>query len=219
MHHFSRYRAHLSEEYLMKHLLRVLFLLTLVCGCASHARANSFHATVLDPVCVTNPDAACTLLPTDPGTPFAINLTAQTCLDQHVSGLPTDGTPFGCFVGTNDTGLTINSINLTFEGAPLAGATCDTNLPNGAFAISSCTAPSAGDPDYGLSFSDGSVINSNAFIILETGIDPADFIGTATVGVAAVTPEPNSLLLLSTGVMMAGLYLMKRQSLFAFLKK
>jgi hypothetical protein len=200
----------------MKYLLRVLFILTLVCGCFSHAGASSFHATVLDPTCVTTPDAACTLLPTDPGTPFNINLTAQTCVDQGVSGLPTDGTPFGCFVGTNDTGFSIDSINLTFQGALLGGATCDTNLPNGAFQVSSCTPPGPGDSDYSLSFSDGSITNSRAFIILETGVDPADFMGTATVG---VTPEPNSLLLLSTGVMMAGLYLMKRQNLFAFMKK
>jgi hypothetical protein len=207
----------------MKYLLRVLFILALSCGFASHARASSvdFHVQVLDPTCVTTPDAACTILPADPGTPFSINLTAQTCIDQanagHIpGGLPT--APFGCFVGTNNTGVSLTGIDLGFDATLLDGAGCDTNLPGGAFAVSSCTPPGVGNTDYELSFSGGAIVNSNFFIILETGLPADDFIGTATVSVA--TPEPDSFLLLSTGAMMmaAGLF-RKSQRRFAFGKK
>jgi hypothetical protein len=212
----------------MKYLLRVSFILALFCGVTSVARAQrgaDFHAQVLDPVCSTNPDATCTLLPTDPGTPFNITLNALTCTDQGVTGLPTDGTPFGCFAGFNQTGFVLTSIDVSFEAALLPGAGCDTTLPEGvagptgggpAFTLSSCTPPGPGDDDFSLSFTAGSIGRTRTFILIETGIDPADFVGTATVG---VTPEPESLALLSTGVMMmmAGLYIKQRR--FAFGKK
>ena len=210
----------------MKYLLRVLFVFALTCGFASHARAVDFHAQVLDPVCSITPDATCTLLPGDPGTPFPITLNALTCTDQGVTGLPTDGTPFGCFAGFNQTGFVLTSIDVSFDGALLAGVGCDTTLPEGiagptgggpAFSLSSCTPPSPGDPDFSLSFTGGSIGRTRTFILIETGINPADFVGTGVVG--AATPEPESLALLSTGVMMmmAGLYL--KQSRFAFGKK
>jgi hypothetical protein len=211
----------------MKYLLRVLFVFALSCGFASNARAAGvdFHAQVLDPVCSTTPDATCTLLPADPGTPFSITLNALTCTDQGVTGLPTDGTPYGCFAGFNQTGFVLTSIDVSFDGALLPGIGCDTNVPdalgpNGqgpAFSTSSCTPPSADDPDFGLSFTNGSIGRTRTFILIETGVDPADFVGTATVG--AATPEPESLALLSTGVMMmmAGLYMKQRR--FAFGKK
>ena len=212
----------------MKYLLRVLFVFALTCGFASHARAAGvdFHAQVLDPICSTTPDATCTLLPGDPGTSFPITLNALTCTDQGVTGLPTDGTPFGCFAGFNQTGFVLTSIDVSFDGALLPGVGCDTTLPEGiagpagggpAFWLSSCTPPSPGDPNFELSFTGGSIGRTRTFILIETGINPADFVGTGTVG--ATTPEPESLALLSTGVMMmmAGLYLKQRR--FAFGKK
>jgi hypothetical protein len=195
-----------------------LFVVALLCGSvASHAQG--FHVQVLDPSCVTTPDAACTLFPTDPGVPFSINLTAQTCIDQASAGhISLPSSPFGCFVGTNNTGVALTSVDLGFDATLLGGAACDTNIPGGAFLLSSCTPPSGGNSDYELSFTDGSIVNSNFFIILETGLPAGDFVGTATVGVA--TPEPGSFLLFSTGAMMmaAGLFL-KRQRGFAFGKR
>ena len=206
----------------MKYLLRVLFVLALFCGVASHAHASNFHAQVLDPTCVTTPDAGCTLLPADLGTPFPVSLTASTCNDQFAAGnIPTlPPTPYGCFVGTNDTGQVLTSIELFFEAAPLDGATCDTLLPNGAFTDAVCTPPDPAslNPMYTLTFSGGAIVDSGAFIFIESGLPPEDFIGTGVVNV--VTPEPDSLLLFSTGAMMmtAGMFVNKRRR-FAFLKK
>jgi hypothetical protein len=210
----------------MKSFLRALFILALFCGVSSfaHAAGVNFHAQVLDPTCVTNPDAACTLLPPDTGVPFPINLTADTCNVQSQLGnipsgvLPADGN-YGCFVGTNNTGVPITSISVLFNAGPLGGAACDTNVAGatGAFGNATCTAPTPGDPNgvYALSFTGGAILNTGAFILIETGLPAEDFIGTGVVN----TPEPDSLLLLSTGVMMmAGGLFMKRRS-FAFVKK
>ncbi len=199
--------------------LRVVLALALFFGFASYSKAVpvNFHVQVLDPDCVTSPDAACTLHPADLGVPFGINLTASTCADHGVTGLPTD-TPFGCFVGTNNTGVALTSVTLKFSDEGLEGDSCDTDLfgtdPPAAFASSSCSNP--GGSEFDLVFSGGSIGNTNQFVIVEVGADPSLFDGFAAV---AATPEPDSILLLSTGVMMAGLYLTKQRRLFAFLKK
>lgn len=193
---------------------RILCLTAVVLFCGSVAcHAQRFHVQVLDPVCVTDPDAACTILGPDLGVPFGINLTASTCADQGVTGLPAD-TPFGCFVGTNNTGVALNSVALQFSNAGLAGASCDTDLfgtqPPAAFASSSCSNP--GGSEFDLLFTGGAINNTRQFVIVEVGLDPSLFDGFATV---ANAPEPDSLLLLSTGAMMmiGGLFLKRRQLL------
>jgi hypothetical protein len=209
----------------MKYLLRVLFVLALFVGFSSHAHAAGvdFHAQVLDPSCnSTTTPTECGIGFTDLGVPFAVSLSAAQCgstaITPPLTGLPTDGTPFGCFLGTNDTGGPITSITLDFKNIP--GVTgCDTTLegitPGPAFTNTSCNVDPSGG--YDLSFSGGpGVADGHVFVILEEGVDPGDFSGTATV---AATPEPDSLLLLSTGTMMMGLYLAGRTRLFSFLKK
>jgi hypothetical protein len=199
----------------MKHLLRVLFILALFCGIAPHARANGvdFHVQVLDPDCVTSPDAACTIHAPDLGVPFGINLTASTCSDQGITGLPTSS-PFGCFVGTNNTGSALSSIMLEFSNAGLAGDSCDTDVfgtePPAAFGTSSCSNP--GGSEFDLTFTDGSILNTRQFVIVEVGEDPSLFDGFATV---VATPEPDSFLLFATGAMMMtiGLFVNNRRRL------
>jgi hypothetical protein len=207
----------------MKHLLRVLFILALFCGISSIARADAvdFHTQILDPTC--NPgNTSCAIGLGDVGVPFPIALNAGLCTSHQppVTGLPTDGTAFGCFVGTNNTGSPITSFTLIFNNAALDGGNCDTTLPGTitpgpAFGISGCKVDPAGGFD--ITFSGGSIADSNQFIILEIGADPMDFVGTATAG---ATPEPNSLILFSTGaMMMMAAFFVKKQHRFAFRKK
>ena len=207
----------------MKHLLRVLFILALFCGVTSIARADAvdFHTQILDPTCDPT-NTSCAIGPTDVGVPFSIALDMGLCTSHQppVTGLPTDGTPFGCFVGTNNTGNAITSFTLVFNNAALDGGSCDTTLPGEvspgpAFGISACKVDPAGGFD--ITFSGGSIGDSNQFIILEIGADPNDFDGSAT---ANPTPEPNSLILFSTGaMMMMAAVFVKKQYRFALGKK
>jgi hypothetical protein len=201
--------------------LRILFLFGLVLFCgsvASHAQGAGFHSTILDPSCNTA-DTQCILHPTDIGVPFSVSLDTATCADADVTGLPSPPTPYGCFFGSNLTGGPITSFTLDF--AAITGVTsCDTNIPESvspapAFSVTNCAPIDGGLGGYALTFSGGSIAPGNGFVILEEGVAPADFVGTAV----ADTPEPDSLLLLSTGTMMMGLYMAGRTRLFAFLKK
>jgi hypothetical protein len=204
--------------------LRILFLFGLALFCGSVAsHAQGFHAGALDPSCNA------TMFPTecgfgigDPGTTFQVGLSAAQCtasgIQPPLTGLPTDPTTFGCFLGDNDTGAALTSITLHFLG--ISGVDgCDTDLPEGSspaiFTSSICSGnASAG---YNLTFSGGpGVPDGGFFVIIEEGADPTKFAGT---GMVETTPEPDSLLLLSTGTMMMGLYFAGRQRLFSFLKK
>lgn len=199
--------------------LRVLLLvgIALFCGSSiSHAQGNGFHATVLDPTCNVG-DTQCLLHSEDLGVPFNVMLDEATCTDAGVTGLPAPPTPFGCFFGSNLTGAPITSITLGFDA--ISGVTsCDTDItgvsPGPAFSVSKCVP----DPDGGfdLTFSGGTIVAGHSFVILEEGVDADLFSGSAT---ADPVPEPTSMLLLTTGVGMFGLYMAKQRRAFAFIKK
>jgi hypothetical protein len=191
----------------MKYLLRVLFVLALICGGSSLAHADDYRLTVLDPPNLCADPSLCFI--GAPGTEFNVGLSADAC-PPGVSANLTPGT-FGCFVGDNLTGATITSLLLTFD-APIEGqtASCD-NAGQGdlksALNVVSCGLNQDGTK-FILDFAGGTgVAPLGDLIIFEEGADPADFVGTGVVG---ITPEPDSLLLFSTGVMMAGLYMSRR---------
>lgn len=183
-------------------LLRALFALALVCGFSLQAKADDFQMIVVDP----------TFTPTDiTTTTFTFQFTA--CEEgQAPAGY------VGCFTGDNRTGVTINSLtivvpnlipNLVGSGDQPAG--CDTSLTQTFF--SSCSAATVGN-GYLLTFAGGSipsgVLLKSVFTIAELGADPSAF-GTMTGIINASTPEPDSLLLLGTGVLSSGTYLLRRR--------
>lgn len=212
----------------MKYLLRVLFVVALLCGGSSFAHADGidFRMTVLDPPAeaVCNPagvpvgspgNTNCTIFTGGDISP--VNVSQAACNGAGFGNGLTPGT-YGCFVVDNESGSTINSIELGFLIAPLVTTpSCDSSGQTnneGNFVASALNVVSCGpDPSnplaYALDFAGGAgVAPGNALIVLEQGEDPNDFQGgSATIG---VTPEPDSLLLFSTGVMMAGLYMSRR---------
>jgi hypothetical protein len=166
----------------------------LFCGFSSLASASTFHATVLDPTTVCTDPTTCFVGDTSP---FAVNLTSAECT---LLALP-DGADDGCFLGVNSTGETITSLTVTFPNAMNLGTlTCDNadnppGLPPTIFTNPTCDSA----PPYTLSFSGGGLAPDGDFIIFEDGADPG-LLGTG-VGTVGVTPEPDSLLLLSTGAL------------------
>jgi hypothetical protein len=198
------------EEYRMKYLLRVLFILALFCGVTSPARAA--HLQVLDPsnTCGLDP-SLCTIA--DPTAPFAVVFDSATC---GLDGLPTGPTD-GCVEVVNDTFTTFTSLFLEFT-IP-TGVTFDCPTTDLASAFGSCAQGTLGSLGT-FTFTGGTgLAGGKTMFIWEDGADPGSLTdGSGMVGTA--TPEPDSLLLLSTGAMMmtAGLFL-RRQRRLATLPK
>ena len=174
----------------------------LFCGLSSHARADGidFRATVLDgPNDCLGDNTGCNIH--DPTATLTIALSQDACPNNITSDLP-----YGCYIGDNLTGETINSLSLIFTGAPFPGQvpSCDANgqdnVPS-VFLVVTCQ--QVGNT-YVLDFAGGpGVPTGTDFVLFEEGEDPAAFQGTGTV---TVTPEPDSILLFSTGVMFFGLF-------------
>jgi hypothetical protein len=197
----------------MKYLLRVLFVVALLCGGSGFAHADGvdYRMTVLDPPTCEMGNTFCQEFDGN-DTLTTVNLSTAACNSVGIN-LGPNATPYGCFVLSNFSGQTIDSLTLHFLLAPLDDqpAGCDSQgqsgLPSGLDVVSCTNNEATGF--YDLIFGGGpGVPTGNNLIVFEQGADPADFQGgNGTVG---VTPEPDSLLLFSTGVMMAGLYMSRR---------
>lgn len=180
-------------------VLRFLLMMALVCGYTGLAGASpvDFHMHVLDP-----PPPSFTVLPIF-STPFTFSFT-----ECSPGELPDGITASGCFAGVNRTGMDWDNLQITFaDNDVLAGQTptCDLTGTHNIFSGTDC---SLVDSTYILSFMDGVLHNNDFFFITEDGVDPPEEfgIGTGTVNSTAMTPEPAPVLLLSTGIILFGLW-------------
>lgn len=213
----------------MKYILSVFFALAVVFGLTSQAHA--VNVNLFDPnpnLCGSNPVASgCIII--DPSQPLTIDLTPQTCVlaQSALPSLPTSG-DYGCAILWNLSipPVDITSVNLTFSGLGGLDVGCETGGLGSIFTSSEC-GPLGGGAE-GFSFSGGSFGPGQIAIIYEDGINPCpDGVctlfqgGTGGVNDPALdfVPEPDSLLLLATGAMMAGLYMAGRHRLFASMRK
>jgi hypothetical protein len=189
-------------------MLHCVLAIALACGLTGMAKADpiDFQMGVLDP------PAQLTFTQIDGTTPFTVSFGA----------CPSDISATGCFTGYNTSNVTFTSLDITFANTTSATdpsddidylngqtPTCNTSIPGSLFSSASCSL-SADDTTYTLDFSGGTGIAPGAFFfITETGPTPAAF-GDG-IGEVATTPEPNSVLLLSTGMAMVGLVIVRRR--------
>lgn len=178
-------------------VLRFLAIIAFVCGYTGLAAATpvDFHMSVLDPP----PFNVQPIF----STPFPISF-----IECSQGELPDGMTASGCFAGVNRTGVDWNNLQITFaDNNVLAGQSpnCDLTGTHNIFSDTDCSLVGS---TYLLSFGDGVLSNNEYFIITEDGVDPPEGfgIGTGTVNSTAMTPEPAPVLLLSTGIILFGLW-------------
>jgi hypothetical protein len=200
----------LKKEYPMKSF-RSLAVLIAIFGLSILAKAQTadFKFQVLDPPDFTSTPFAFT---------FELGANCPTDVQTFASN-DGDGSNFGCYVATNDTGATITAIELDFTDGPglngqtpncLNTGTTGPGAETPVFGASSCTEPDGG---YDLFYSGGAGLAPGATVVLaEYGAAPADF-GTVTATLTE-TPEPSSILLLSTGVLCVGVMLFRKRAQF-----
>jgi hypothetical protein len=190
-------------------MIQCLLAIALVCVSAGVAKADpiDFRTGVLDPPSLPS----VTYIDND-STPFAVTFGA----------CPIDVGADGCFDGYNESNVTFTSLDMSFANSTSSSdptdltdylngqtPTCETSEPGSLFSSASCSL-SPDDTTYVLNFAGGTGIAPGTFfIITETGPAPSAF-GTGMAEVAS-TPEPNSVLLLSTGMAMVGLVVLRRR--------
>ncbi len=173
-----------------------LALLVFLCGFTGLAGASplDFKTNVLDPTA--------TSFPTFPIQTLTFPVVFTGCA---AGELPGNNKGDGCFAGVNRTGVDWTSIEFAFPNTSALGSqpvACNTASSETIFSGSSCGLdPTSGK--YFLDFSNGVLRNGAIFFVTEQGVDASKFPpGTATVtSYVTTTPEPTSLLLLSTGLL------------------
>jgi hypothetical protein len=146
-------------------------------------------------------------------TPFIVTFSACAA-----GQLPTNtvGTYDGCFSGVNRTGEDWTNLELVFgNNSALNGQPAGCALDGGGADL--FAAPSSGACDlqngseYVLIYTGGAILNNENFVIAEDGVDPSDFPEITASVASTATPEPGSIWLLASGMLMTGFYVANRR--------
>ncbi len=171
------------------------------CTIFAHASAADYRTNVLDPL----PPAGQTSYPTFIITSVPFQITFSTCAPNE---LPGGLTADGCFAGVNKTGFDWNNIQFTFPNDEVLNSqpvSCEPAKSDNIFGSTDCEL----DPNglYVLNFTNGLLHDGDFFFVTEEGVVPASSFptGDATV-LTTTTPEPMPLILLATGLLVAGLF-------------
>jgi hypothetical protein len=187
-------------------LAHCFLAIAMVFGLTGAAMADSldFHMVVLDP-----PGFNTVPIFT---TPFIVTFSACAA-----GQLPTNtaGTYDGCFSGVNRTGNDWTGMELVFDNnSALSGQPAGCALDGGGADIyaeppsGSCDLQN--DSQYVLIYTGGVILNNENFVIAEDGVDPTEF-PEITASVTVATPEPGSIWLLGSGMLMSGFYFANRR--------
>ena len=180
--------------------LYYLVLIAFVFGCMGPAKADpvDFHIKVLDPAPPADPSYPLYLISST-----SFNVSFTPCL---AGELPSGMTADGCFAARNVSGLDWTGLDLSFpDGGVLAGqpANCAPAPSDNIFSATDCPADPANGA-YDLGFSDGLIQNGDYFFITEDGVVPPGDFPTGSATATVLTPEPASMVLLSTGILLFG---------------
>lgn len=190
-------------------LLRCLPLIATVCMLSGIAKADpvDFHLVVVDPPTGFNTTPITTLTP-----PAVISF--SNCVAGEIPGTVD---PYeGCASFENSTSSALTNLELIFPNngvlnSQTASCSPDPGTVSGTSVdfFQSFTCGLVGG-NYVLDFSDGSIPVGALFTIAENGV-PADCFPDGTL---TTTPEPSSIWLLSTGVLLLGFFFYKRRNGF-----
>ena len=178
--------------------IRFLLSVAMFVSVATCAHA-SIHAVIVDPPVTPN---VYELDPGDTAIP-AVDFNFGMCSIGEKFELTGTGATAGCFEIENFTGKSITDITITFQGSPSVFGTDPTC--GGLFGNVSCTETNG---FYTLSFAGGAIPDGSDAIIGES-LPVSDFSGISIgstyypAGYSA-TPEPDSLVLLGTGLVAIG---------------
>jgi hypothetical protein len=205
-------------------VLHAVFAIILLCGFTSLAKADGidYRMNVLDPPLGSAPPSY--PLYTIFSQPFDVVFNLCIAGELPPGSILQSGE--GCFSAVNDTGAPLTSLEIVFtdsDGAAGQTPNCTFDSTNNTMNIFS--SPSCNEVNgyfvnifQGNVGTPGAIANGESFVITEVGVPVDQFPANAAIvplGFVPPTPEPSSIVLLSTGVLMFGFVCVKRRKLLS----